>query len=76
MDRDRPVDRPRPAARARPRRALTVFKAVLVCVVLVVGVSIGRALAQPGDQGVPSRLADWARDNHLSVVVDQVKELR
>ncbi len=72
---------PQPGSASRPRhhrrRPLsTVCKALLVCTMLVVGVSVGRALALPGDQDILSRLAGWARDNHLSVVVDTVQDLR
>ncbi|WP_198542043.1 hypothetical protein [Parafrankia colletiae] len=76
-----PRPAPQPGSAPRPRhhrrRPLsTVCKALLVCTMLVVGVSVGRALALPGDQDILSRLAGWARDNHLSVVVDTVQDLR
>jgi len=45
---------------------------VVVIAVIVVGVSIGRTLALPGDSGVLTRLADWGRANHLSFLVDRV----
>jgi hypothetical protein len=55
----------------RPR-LLTVLQVVVVIAVIVVGVSIGRTLALPGDSGVLTRLADWGRANHLSFLVDRV----
>ncbi|WP_230202984.1 hypothetical protein [Parafrankia discariae] len=71
-----PDEAPAPAPRRRRNPVLTLVKIVLVGAVIVVGVSVGRVLALPGDQGSLSRMADWARDNHLSVVVDQVDRLR
>lgn len=71
-----PDEAPAPAPRRRRNPVLTLVKIVLVGAMIVIGVSVGRALALPGDQGSLSRMADWARDNHLSVVVDQVDRLR
>lgn len=65
------------APRSRRRNPFrTIVKIALIGALIVVGVSIGRTLALPGDQGTLSRMADWARDHHLSVVVDQVDRFR
>ncbi|MCM3925522.1 hypothetical protein ND748_28120, partial [Frankia sp. AiPs1] len=63
---------PRPGGRRRPG----LLQVVLVLAALVVGVSLGRTLALPGDAGTVSRLADWGRANHLSFLVDRVDTLR
>ncbi|EIV95224.1 hypothetical protein FraQA3DRAFT_5032 [Frankia sp. QA3] len=66
----RPAGRRRPGG--RPGGRLGLVQAALVLAVLVVGVSLGRTLALPGDAGMISRLPDWGRANHLSFLVDRV----
>ncbi|MCL9761131.1 hypothetical protein [Frankia sp. AiPa1] len=51
---------------------LLVMRAAVVAVVLVVGVSLGRTLALPGNAGAMARIADWGRANHLAFVVNRV----
>ena len=72
------LGRPAPGEE-RPRRrrrnlVLTGVKVLLVGLLILVGVSIGRTLALPGDQGVLSRLAEWGRDHHLSFLVDPLSD--
>ncbi|MCM3886388.1 hypothetical protein [Frankia sp. R82] len=57
---------------AARRMALLVLEAAVVVIVLLIGVSLGRTLALPGDAGPLARLADWGRANHLSFVVNRV----
>ncbi|WP_243407409.1 hypothetical protein [Frankia canadensis] len=65
-------DRRGQGARRGRGGVLAVLRAAIVVSVIVVGVSIGRTLALPGDAGVLTRLADWGRANHLSFLVDRV----
>ncbi len=66
----------RPGGRRRRGDRPGLLQAALVLAALVVGVSLGRTLALPGDAGTISRLADWGRANHLSFLVDRVDALR
>jgi hypothetical protein len=50
----------------RSVKAVTVGLAVLLC---WVGFSIGQALTAPGNTGTSARLAEWARDHYLGLVV-------
>ncbi len=52
---------------------LTVFVAA---VFMIVGFSIGQALASPGSAPALSRVGTWARDHHLAFLVDGVEKLR
>jgi hypothetical protein len=45
-------------------------KLLVVLVVLLIGFSVGQALAAPGDADMRTRLGGWARDHHLGFVVD------
>ncbi|WP_131728905.1 MULTISPECIES: hypothetical protein [Frankia] len=61
----------------QPRNpVLSAIQAAVLAAVLVVGVSLGRTLALPGDAGTMSRVADWGRVNHLSFLVDQFDRRR
>jgi hypothetical protein len=45
---------------------------VVVLLVLLLGFSVGSALAAPGEGSMTSKLGDWARDKHVGFVVDAV----
>ncbi len=60
----------------RPRRRRRVLRAVVFVVVgtlLLVVISVGRALTAPGTDSAAARLAEWARSHGLSSVVDQLE---
>ena len=63
-----PPSRPR----RRPRK-WRVLLLVLLAAVLVVAISVGRALAAPGSDSTAARLAEWARGHGLSAVVDRLE---
>jgi hypothetical protein len=66
-DDDAVLDRPPSSARSSP--VAVAVRLLVVTVVLLVGFSVGAALAAPGDASVTSRLANWARDHYLGFVV-------
>lgn len=53
------------------RRVLLVVVAVLL---LVVGVSWGRAITKAGPESFAARNAEWMRDNHLGFIIDRVEQ--
>ncbi|MCX4725336.1 phosphodiester glycosidase family protein [Streptomyces sp. NPDC090052] len=63
--------------RLRPRRKATraVLAALLVCVGAL-GWSVSGALTYPGDDSTAARLAGWAREHSLGVVVDKLENIR
>ncbi len=64
----------RRASRARP--AVTALSLLMVIVVMVVGFSIGQAVALPGPASVHSRVGNWARDHNLTFFVNGVDRFR
>ncbi|MCX4549447.1 phosphodiester glycosidase family protein [Streptomyces sp. NBC_01500] len=69
-----------PAPRKRrwlPRRRVTraVLAVVLVCVGAL-GWSVSDALTYPGDDSTAARLAGWAREHSMGVVVDKLENIR
>ncbi|MEV5277004.1 phosphodiester glycosidase family protein [Streptomyces sp. NPDC051994] len=60
------------------RRKLATRGALAVCLVCVgaVGYSVGEALTYPGDDSTEARLAGWAREHKLGVVVDKLENLQ
>jgi hypothetical protein len=61
-----------PLRRHRVRRAVAGAIAVLL---LLVGVSITRALTAPGTDSSAARLAEWARGHGLSTLVDRLERV-
>jgi hypothetical protein len=61
-----------PLRRHRVRRAVAGAMAVLL---LLVGVSITRALTAPGTDSSAARLAEWARGHGLSALVDRLERV-
>ncbi|MFE2377177.1 phosphodiester glycosidase family protein [Streptomyces sp. NPDC059398] len=63
--------------RLLPRRKATraVLAALLVCVGAL-GWSVSGALTYPGDDSTAARLAGWAREHSLGVVVDKLENIR
>ncbi len=64
----------RRTSRARP--AVTALSLLMVIVVMVVGFSIGRAVAVPSSASVQSRVGDWARDHNLTFFIEGVDRFR
>ncbi|WP_322752857.1 hypothetical protein [Frankia sp. Cas3] len=63
--------------RTSGRRPAVIVLTVLAAVVfMIVGFSIGQALASPGSATAQSRVGTWARDHHLAFLVDGVEKLR
>jgi hypothetical protein len=57
--------------RSGPRKPVVLAAQLLiVLVVLLIGFSVGQALAAPGDADMRTRLGGWARGHHLGFVVD------
>ncbi len=70
------TDRPAPPPPRRPRRRRRVLKAigaVLLVFLLLVGLSVGRALTAPGTDSTAARLAEWGRGHGLSAVIDRLE---
>ncbi|MCW2598891.1 MAG: hypothetical protein JWM02_720 [Frankiales bacterium] len=65
---------PDPTPRRR-RRALRAVRLVVVGLLLLVGVSLGRALTGPGTDSVAARAAEWARSHGLSAVIDRIERV-
>ncbi|WP_157180411.1 MULTISPECIES: hypothetical protein [Protofrankia] len=55
---------------------MSLLGLLLVIVVMVVGFSIGRAVAVPGSVSMQSRVSDWARDHNLTFLVENVDKFR
>lgn len=67
-----------PVRRRRRRPRSTVGRGVLAAiavVLLLLAVSVGRALAAPGTDSVAARLAEWGRGHGLSAAVDEAERL-
>lgn len=62
----------------RRRRKLATRSATGVCLLCVgtVGWSVGKALTYPGKDSTAARLAEWARDHDLGVVVDKLEDVQ
>jgi len=59
------------------RRRRIVIRGVLALGVVSVGClgwSIGQALTYPGKDGTEARLAEWGRDHHLGLVINQLED--
>ena len=59
------------------RRRRIVTRSVLAASAILVGClgwSIGQALTYPGKDSVQARLAEWARDHHLGLAVNQLED--
>lgn len=71
MSARRTPERPPPPPRRRRRRRpwLRVSALLLAVLLFMTGWSVATALAAPGQASVVARLAEWARDHHLSSVV-------
>jgi len=54
---------------------LRAVLAVLLVFVVVIGVSITRALTAPGTDSTAARLAEWARGHGLSSIVDRLERV-
>ncbi len=61
---------------SRGRQVGIVVNLLLVVIVLIVGFSVGQALAAPGSASAQSRVGNWARDHHLTFLVDAAGKLR
>ncbi|WP_157491056.1 MULTISPECIES: hypothetical protein [Protofrankia] len=55
---------------------MSLLGLLLMIVVMVVGFSIGRAVALPGSASMQSRVSDWARDHNLTFLVESVDKER
>ncbi|MEU6051749.1 phosphodiester glycosidase family protein [Streptomyces xanthochromogenes] len=60
------------------RRKLATRGALAACLLCVgtVGYSVGEALTYPGDDSTAARLAGWAREHEMGVVVDKLENLQ
>ncbi len=63
-------------AGTRGRPVGIVVNLLLVVIFLIVGFSVGQALAAPGSASAQSRVGNWARDHHLTFLVDTAGKLR
>ncbi|MEY9968566.1 hypothetical protein ABIA33_006650 [Streptacidiphilus sp. MAP12-16] len=62
---------------AQLRRRRIVTRSVLAAGTVLLGClgwSIGQALTYPGKDGVAARLAEWGRDHHLGLVINQLED--
>ncbi|WP_327357896.1 phosphodiester glycosidase family protein [Streptomyces sp. NBC_01304] len=63
----------------RQRRRTLAVRGALAAGALSVGTlgwSVGEALTYPGDDSVAARLAGWAREHQLGVVVDELENMK
>ncbi|SBW29096.1 putative secreted protein [Candidatus Protofrankia californiensis] len=55
---------------------MTALSLLMVIVVMVVGFSVGQAVAVPSSASVQSRVGNWARDHNLTFLIDGVDRFR
>ena len=70
---DRPSPLPARGGPRRRRRVLKVLGAIVLVLVLLLGLSVGRALTAPGTDSTAARLAEWGRGHGLSAVIDRLE---
>jgi hypothetical protein len=63
-----------PAQRHRRRTTTRIVLAAAVTFASWLGWSIGQALTYPGRDSVEARLAEWGRDHHLGLAVNQLED--
>ncbi|MCU1595463.1 MAG: hypothetical protein JWO12_2855 [Frankiales bacterium] len=66
---------PKAAPAGAGRRVRQVLLALVVVLVLLLGVSLGGALAAPGTDSVSARLAEWGRSHGLSSLIDHLERV-
>ncbi|MDG4863765.1 phosphodiester glycosidase family protein [Streptomyces sp. T-3] len=72
------LEGPVPAAPSRRRRRAVTRTVIGACVLCVATLSwsVGEALTYPGDDSVAARLAGWAREHKLGLVVDKLENAK
>ncbi|MEV0090605.1 phosphodiester glycosidase family protein [Streptomyces sp. NPDC050738] len=72
-----PMSQPEPKPPRRKRRPVIRYLLAAGLVLLgTLGWSVGEALTYPGDDSTAARLAGWAREHELGIVVDKLENLK